>query len=166
MSHEYDSQWTMKCNKFMIKLCTPGQLHKNPPPPPAQHFRVWQHDPGFIVSVCATTIYPFKTSLGRTVNPQQFTNCKSLYMGVSKIRSKETVAVVRAMPHHPTRGSHVRRFLRLSILFPSSSPSPSVQLWWWTLKLNKKQTIGKVILVCSPEHKKYSRVQEQVNPQL
>lgn len=103
--------------------------------------------------------------LSRTVNPQQLTNCKSLYTRVSIIYYIQCrnciVAAMDSMSPHPTRGSYVRGFLRLSrdhftpfffFLLLKAFAICS------TLMANaeiKKQAIGKVIHVCSRAHKKH-----------
>lgn len=79
MSHGYESHRYVEWNKFMIKLvahCGSCKIKKK-----KKHFQVLQGDREFIAAVCATVIYPGNASLGRTTNPQQFTNCKSLRFG-------------------------------------------------------------------------------------
>lgn len=56
------------------------------------------------IAVCVTLISPVKVSLGKTVNSLQITDCKLLFMRVSKAANYEP-NLLDATPPRSTRGS-------------------------------------------------------------
>ncbi len=77
MSHEYESQRNVKWNKFMIKLCTAEQLQKN-----STFYSVTARHRIYSPSLCHSHL---SSQNVLEQDSEQFTNCKWLHMGVSKM---------------------------------------------------------------------------------